>query len=293
MLRLESITKSYGTTTVLRGVSLDVTRGEIVGLAGPNGAGKTTLLKCLMGIVRPNSGGIQVGRVDAIAQPLAARRLIGYAPSETALYHRLRAVELLDLAIRFHPASSLAAGRELLTELGVPLRRRVGNLSHGMKRKVLLAQALSSGAPLLVLDEPMEAFDPDARRITVDLLRSAATDGRSILCSSHDLASTERLCDRVCFLQSGSVIREGATGDILAEAGRVVHITLRSPLGVDQLPTQDGWTWSGGGTSWTLVHNTAPEAILAALSTLAIASIRSGSGSLDEVFAALYTEPLP
>jgi len=293
MLAIESLTKSYGTTKVLRGASLEVAGGEIVGLAGPNGAGKTTLLKCLMGVVRCDSGSIRVGELDALSSALAARRLIGYAPSETALYHRLRAGELLDLAIRFHPTSRPEAGRELLATLGVPLRRRIGHLSHGMKRKVLLAQALASGAPLLVLDEPMEAFDPDARRIAVDLLREAAASGRSILCSSHALASTERLCDRVCFLRKGAIIREGTTGDILAEVGRVVHVTLRTPTGIDNLPTKPDWSWTGTGTDWTLVHDATPEVILAALSALPIASIRTGSGSLEEVFAALYADDAP
>jgi ABC-2 type transport system ATP-binding protein len=290
MLSVCTLKKSYGKTTVLRGVSLHVASGEIVGLVGPNGAGKTTLLKCILGVIRADEGTIDVCGVDAIRKSLAARKLIGYAPSETALYHRLRAGELLDFATRFHPHADRTAGLALLDELGVPRRRRIGELSHGMKRKVLLAQALSSGAPLLVLDEPMEAFDPAARRVAVDLLREATATGRAILCSSHDLASTERLCDRVAFLRSGQVIREGPTGALLAETSRVVHLTLRHPAEQSALPKIEGWQWSGGGTNWILLHDASLETVLPSLAALPIASIRSG-GSLDEVFGALYQEP--
>jgi ABC-2 type transport system ATP-binding protein len=293
MLRIESLHKSYGDHEVLRGVTLRVDAGQIVAIAGPNGAGKTTLLKCIVGVATPQSGTIRVGDIDARQSSLSARRLIGYAPSETALFHRLRAGELLDLAIRYHPKADLHLGLTLLDELGVPRRRRVGALSHGMKRKVLLAQALASGAPLLMLDEPMEAFDPAARRVAVDLLREAAANGHAVLASSHDLASTQRLCDRVIFLWDGRVIREGSTGALLAEAGQVVHVTLRDARTRDDLPSRDGWQWSGNGCNWTLVHDESPESILQWLNALPIASLRIGDASLDEVFAALYEESTP
>ena len=291
MLAIHELQKSYGTTPALQGVSLRVEPGEIVGLVGPNGAGKTTLFKCIVGVVHVSGGRIEVGGVDAVAHSLEARRLIGFAPSETSLYHRLRAAELLEFAIGFHANSDRPLGLALLDELGVPRRRRIGALSHGMKRKVLLAQALASGAPLLVMDEPMEAFDPAARRVAVALLREAAASGRAVLCSSHDLLSTEQLCDRVVFLRDGKVLREGPTGALLAEAGRLVHVTLRSPIAETALPTRGGWSWSGGGTNWTLVHDGSPEDVLAVLADLPIASIRTGDGSLDEVFGALYAEP--
>lgn len=293
MLAIHELLKSYGTTPVLQGVSLRVDPGEIVGLVGPNGAGKTTLFKCIVGVVHSDGGRIKVGGVDAIAHSLEARRLIGYAPSETALYHRLRASELLEFAIGFHPQGNRSKGVALLDELGVPRRRRVGALSHGMKRKILLAQTLASEAPLLIMDEPMEAFDPVARRVAVTLLRDAAASGHAILCSSHDLLSTERLCDRVVFLRDGSVLREGPTGALLAEAGRLVRLTLRSPIEQAALPTRDGWTWSGVGTNWTLLHKGSPEDVLAALVELPIASIRTGDGSLDEVFGVLYQDGPP
>ena len=288
MLRVQEVEKSYGDHQVLAGVSISVDRGEIVGLAGPNGAGKTTLLKCIVGVNRFDAGHVQVDDVDAMARSLAARRLIGYAPSETALYHRLRAEELLRFAIRYHPAADLQHGLHLLDELGVPRARRIGQLSHGMKRKVLLAQALASGAPLLMLDEPMEAFDPSARQAAIALLREAASNGRAVLCSSHDLDGIQRLCDRVVFLNTGRIIREGTTGEMLAEARRIAHIQLRTSVQKNDLPTHTGWIWKGEGRHWTLVYSDTAESIMTGLSQLPIASVRIGDATLDEVFASLY-----
>ena len=219
---------------------MDVQSGSIVGLIGPNGAGKSTLLRCIMGIVQPDHGTITVDGIDAVSDALNARGRIGYAPSETALYHRMTAFDLLRFALAFHKSADLDRGRELLNLFAVPLERRVRHLSHGMKRKILLAQVLASGAPLLVLDEPMEALDPEARRCVEDLLRCAADEGSGVLFSSHDLASTERLCSRIVFLHKGNVVREGNAAELFAEAGRMLTLVLRRPFAKKDLPTGEG-----------------------------------------------------
>jgi ABC-2 type transport system ATP-binding protein len=241
-----------------------------------------------VGVVRPNSGSITVQGVDAIADNLEARRRIGYAPSETALYHRMTARGLLNFALAFHPDADTAQGRAMLERFEVPPHRRVRHLSHGMKRKVLLAQAIASGAPLLVLDEPMEALDPEARRYVEQLLRQAAADGRSVLFSSHDLVSTQRLCDHIGFLRQGEIIRYGAAAELAAEAGRVLHLVLRESRTRTALPDGPNRTWTGSGTRWTLVYEGDAETVLGELSSLPIAGIRDGTASLEEVFDALY-----
>ena len=287
-LSFAQVSRKFGPTTALDGVSLAAAEGEILGLVGPNGAGKSTLLRCLVGLVRPDAGQIVVRGVDAVQDPLAARRLIGYAPSETALYHRMSAAELLRFAIAFHDSADLDQGLRLLDSLEVPRARRVGNLSHGMKRKIMVAQALASGAPVLVLDEPMEALDPEARRLVESLLRGAADAGRMVLFSSHDLMSVERLCHRAAFLRRGRIVRVGRGDALAAEAGRVLHLQLREPRLAAALPTRAGWRWRGQGQRWTLSYHDQPEQVLPALGGLPISGIRDECGSLEEVFDALY-----
>lgn len=288
MISARSITKSYRGTAVLRGVSLDVEAGTIHGFVGPNGAGKSTLLKILVGVVGRDGGTLEVDGIDPSRSPVEVRRRIGYAPSETALYHRMRAVELLEFAICHHASSDPVRGRQLLGDLGVPLDRRVGSLSHGMKRKLLLVQAVVSGAPLLVLDEPMEALDPEARRTLESMLADEVSRGRTIFLSSHDLISTQRLCSRVTFLHRGQVLRDGPVDELLAvESGRL-QIEFRRSVTDSELPAGESFSWSGSGWAATLHYTGRLESVLPALDALPLKSIRADGTDLEQLFDQLY-----
>ena len=284
----DQVSHAFGTHNVLQGVSLTIERGEIVGLIGPNGAGKSTLLRTMVGIIRPDQGKVRICGADAVRDSLAARRQIGYAPSETALYHQMTSEELLAFAIAFHPQADLQVGLTLLEALGVPHDKRLGKLSHGMKRKIVLAQAIASGGPVIVLDEPTEALDPEARRMVEAQLRKEAEGGRAVLFSSHDLTSVERLCHRAAFLRRGKIVRSGAAAELAAETGQLLHLEFRTPLQREQLPAGSDWIWQGQATRWSLQHKDAVEEVLAVISKLPVAGIRDGGGSLEEVFDALY-----
>lgn len=295
MLVTEGVVKRYGAREVLRGVSLAVRPGEIFGFVGPNGSGKTTFLKCVLGVARADGGAIRVNGTDARRESLAARRMIGYAPGDTAMYDGLSAAAMVAFLIGFHEEADLARGLQLLDDFAIPRRRRLRALSHGMKRKVLLAAAIASGAPLLMLDEPMEGLDPEARRTVERLLREEAARGRTVFFSSHDLASVERICDRVAFLRSGRLMECGPVADLLERAGSVLWVRFRSPLPAGALPRGKGWSWEPAQRldgehceRWRLTHQGDLSAVLAALALLPVAGLRDASGGLEEVFAALY-----
>ncbi|MBC8328768.1 MAG: ABC transporter ATP-binding protein [Planctomycetes bacterium] len=273
---------------MLRGVDLEVREGEIFGFVGPNGAGKSTFLKCLVGVVRPDSGSIRVDGLDALRQSLEVRRRVGYAPGETALYHRMRCEELIDFAIGFHPRADRALAGELIEVFELPPRRKVGQLSHGMKRKLLLTQALASGAPLLLLDEPMEGLDPDARRLVERLLRREADAGRTVFFSSHDLASVERVCDRVAFLRAGSLLETGDMTELVERLGQVLCLRLREARTADQLPSRPGFSWRGQEREWRLEFEGPLEQAVLAISHLPLDGIRDAEGGLEQVFELLY-----
>ncbi len=295
MLVAEGVVKRYGARAVLRGVSLEVRPGEIFGFVGPNGAGKTTFLKCVAGVARADGGAIRVSGTDALRDSLAARRLIGYAPGDTAMYDGLSVAAMLRFLIGFHAEADAERGRALLAAFDLPPRRRVRALSHGMKRKVLLAGAIACGAPLLMLDEPMEGLDPEARRMVERLLREEAARGRTVFFSSHDLASVERICDRVAFLRAGELKECGPVATMLERAGSVLWVRFRAPLSRDALPRGKGWRWEpaqrGDGDlrdRWRLTHEGDLSPVLAALALLPVAGLRDASAGLEEVFAALY-----
>jgi ABC-2 type transport system ATP-binding protein len=260
------IHKSYAAQPVLRGVSLSVDKGEIFGFVGPNGAGKTTFLKCLLGLARIDSGRIRLGEIDAVKQPLAARRLCAYAPSETAMYDSMTVRAMLDFALTFHKNADFDRAYRMIASFGLPPKRKVRALSHGMKRKLLLTQAICSGTPIILLDEPMEGLDPDARRELENILEDAAASGKTIFFSSHDLASVERICNRVAFLRNGKLLECDTVASILERAGHTVKLELRVPLDAHSLPKSSNLSWTGEGTDWQLNYH----------------------GKLEEVFDALY-----
>ena len=288
MIRARDIKKAYGRTTVLRGVSLDVKPGTIHGFVGPNGAGKSTFLKCLVGVVHPDSGDLEIDGVDARRNALEVRRRVGYAPAETSLYHRMRAVELLDFAIRYHPDSDLERGKSLLDDLGIPHDRKVGALSHGMKRKVILAQAIACNAPVMIMDEPMEALDPEARRIVEELFRDECRKGRTLFLSSHDLFSTQRLCSQVTFLHRGKVLRDGPVEELLSGVPGRLHVQLRTPMDANSLPVGGGLSWTGEGVNWQVGFDMSLEDVTKQLSQLPLASIKDDSSNLEDLFERLY-----
>lgn len=292
MIRVSGVSKAYGANLALDGVSLAVEAGEVFGLVGPNGSGKTTLLRCLVGVARPDAGSVEVAGVDALRDGLEARRRAAFAPGETFLYARMRADELLRFAVAYYPRADVELGLALLDRLGVPRRQRVGRLSHGMKRKLLLAQAIAARAQVVLLDEPMEGLDPEARRAVEDLLRGEAAAGRTVFFSSHDLASVQRVCGRVAFLRLGRVLEVGGVGAFLERAGRVLWIELRQPVARAVLPDGAGLRWSGAGTRWTLEFEGHLEDVLARLRGLPLAALRTAA-TLEEVFQALYGPELP
>ena len=295
MLRAVGVVKRYSAREVLRGVSLAAQPGEILGFVGPNGAGKTTFLKCVAGVARPDAGTIRVGQADAVRNPLAARRQIAYAPSDTAMYDSLSVDAMLRFQIAFHAQANLARGRELLARFDLSPRARVRSLSHGMKRKLLIAGALACNAPVLLLDEPMEGLDPDARRVVEGMLLQEAAQGRTVFFSSHDLASVERICGRVAFLRDGVLMEVAPVAAVLERAGRVLWLRLRQPVAVTALPQEAGFRWAavhaapdGRSDRWHLTFDGELAAVLPRLAGLELAGLRDASGGLEEVFSALY-----
>ena len=290
MIRTENLRKDYGAKPVLQGVDLHVHAGEIFGFVGPNGAGKTTFLKCLLGIVRPTSGTIEIAGQEAVGQPLLARQRCAYAPGETALYEQQTGLGFLKFSLAFHPHADAKQGRQLMEEFELPLYQKVREYSHGMRRKLLLAQAIASNADILLLDEPMEGLDPEARRRVSDILRKEAHAGKTVFYSSHDLSSVERICDRVAFLNHGKILECASISEVLSKTSRAIQLIFNRAMTLEELPRAATLHWAGGETRWSLNYEGTLADALFSLKNLPVLSVRDASTSLEEVFAALYTE---
>jgi len=223
-LTARDVVKHYGSTLALRGVSLSVGRGEVVGLLGPNGAGKSTLTKVACGLVQPSSGEATIEGHPAGS--IEARRRIGYLAELFRFPSWCTGSELLELHQRLAPSSGGAAERRellALVSLSEAAETRVGAMSKGMQQRLGIAQALVGEPSLLLLDEPTSALDPVGRRIVRELLESIRARGISVLLNSHLLTEVELVCDRVAILVDGRLVAEGSPSELAAPGGVVVE----------------------------------------------------------------------
>jgi ABC-2 type transport system ATP-binding protein len=220
-LQAAEVHKSYGSIQALKGVSLEVGEGELVGLLGPNGAGKSTLVKIACGLVRPSGGWARIA--GAPAGSPAAHRALGYLAELFRFPDWLTADEMLGMHQRLAGSDGGAAERGRLLEavgLADAAERRVGAMSKGMQQRLGIAQAMVGGPRLLLLDEPTSALDPAGRRTVRRLLEDLRGQGVAVLLNSHLLSEVELVCDRVAIIARGEVVAAG-TPDQLSRAGGV------------------------------------------------------------------------
>jgi ABC-2 type transport system ATP-binding protein len=219
-LAVTDLTKRYGSTHALRGVSLTVAEGELVGLLGPNGAGKSTLVKISCGLVRATGGTAEV--CGAPAGTPAARRSLGYLAELFRFPGWASADELLHLHQRLTGSDGGAAERaELLELVGLAEARdrRVETMSKGMQQRLGIAQALVGQPPLLLLDEPTSALDPAGRRTVRGLLAELRRRGVAVLLNTHLLSEVEQVCDRVAIIDRGLLVAAGRPEDLARPRG--------------------------------------------------------------------------
>ena len=227
MIRVEHLTKRYGERLAVDDISFSVEAGEVIGFLGPNGAGKSTTLKMLTGYLSPNDGRVRIGDVDAVADPIAARRQIGYLPESVPLYRELRVTEYLRYRARLKGVGrrAIKASVDRALELAnvTDVRDRIiGQLSKGYRSRVGIADALVADPPLLVLDEPTAGLDPNQIRQVRDLIRGMAGK-KTVLLSTHILPEVESTCGRVLIIHRGRLVGEGEPGSLrAASAGQQV-----------------------------------------------------------------------
>jgi ABC-2 type transport system ATP-binding protein len=235
-VRARGLVKRYGDgTEANRGIDLDVRRGEVVSILGPNGAGKTTFLRQLTTELRPTAGSIQVFGVDAIREPERAKRVMGITPQEAGVFEALTVREHFEFFARLKRLSkreARAAAHEMIAGLGLApeIDKRVGALSGGQRRRILIGLALLGRPPLLVLDEPTTGLDPASRRAVWQVIRNALAAGATVILSTHYIEEAERLSDRIGIVADGRLIALGTLDELLARLERSYRLSYRDPL---------------------------------------------------------------
>ena len=219
MIRLENLTKLYGSFVAVDDITLTVERGELFAFLGPNGAGKTTTLRMIAGILRPNGGRVLIGDADVHRNPLAAKQRLGFIPDRPFVYEKLTGAEFLRFVAGLYGQEGDAVERRIaeLLEVFELMSWRdelVEAYSHGMRQKLIISSALIHRPACIVVDEPMVGLDPRAARLLKVMFRQFVDRGGTIFMSTHSLEVAEAMCDRIAIIQHGKIAACGTMDEL-------------------------------------------------------------------------------
>ena len=296
-ISISNLTKIYNTQKAIDDISFSVNDNEIVGFLGPNGAGKSTTLKIITGYLRPDSGSAKVNGIEVAADPLEAKKNIGYLPEGNPLYYEMYVREYLGFIAGIHKIKSPEKKIEEIidtTGLRTESNKKTGQLSKGYKQRVGLAAALLHDPKIIILDEPTTGLDPnqiiEIRKLIKDLGKN-----KTVLFSSHILQEVENICDRVIIINKGNIVADDTLVN-LQSANRGAHIVIvQFGKQVDAALLKN---WSGVENIQEIsnqyhIQTSDPEKIKKMLlefslkNNLDILSLQSKSTSLEDVFRSL------
>ena len=295
-LQIDGLFKRFGEQQVLTGFSLQVARGEVVGLLGPNGCGKSTVLNIICQLMQADAGQVQLMGQPMMKQSAHPRTLIGYCAQETALYPDLFPQENLQFFARLYgvPAAQRNARvAELMERFNLTpyASTRAGLLSGGWQQRLSLAVALVHHPELLVLDEPTVAVDVEARMDLWRLIEGLRDSGTTILLTSHHLAEAERLCNRVALMRGGKVVAEGSMPDLKSRVPgqAVAKVQSEDSQAVIQRATDLGWPvrQHAGKISLLLPHPMSLREVVDALDGSKVSAVSVDPVTLEDAYLEL------
>jgi ABC-2 type transport system ATP-binding protein len=219
MIITEDLSKAFNDFLAVDGVSIAVGSGEVLALLGPNGAGKTTTVRMLTSVLKPSRGRARVAGYDVVKQPQGVRSSVGVLTENHGLYNRMPAEDYLDFfgqLYQMEDSARKARVRELLEDFDLSQRRKnpVGEFSKGMRQKLALARALLHSPPVLLLDEPTSAMDPQSARLVRDAIHDLRSAERAIVICTHNLVEAEELADRIAIIRTGQIIANGTPDEL-------------------------------------------------------------------------------
>ncbi|HEX4779617.1 MAG TPA: ABC transporter ATP-binding protein [Usitatibacter sp.] len=288
-VEVRGVEKRFGPVRALAGVSLEVPRGEFFGLLGPNGAGKTTLISALGGLVIPDAGCLAVMGHDVARDFRAARRAVGIVPQEIVFDPFFTVRETLEIQSGYFGLRANGAWiDELIERLGLVAKAHANmrSLSGGMKRRVMVAQALVHRPPVIVLDEPTAGVDVELRQALWSFVRGLNESGSTILLTTHYLEEAQQLCSRIAMMKDGRIVALDSTARLLADfSQRVLRVKLEGselPASLAETATRD----AAGAWRIPIADVAHVEEALRALRAagVTVASLEVAEPELEEVF---------
>jgi ABC-2 type transport system ATP-binding protein len=265
MIETRDLTKKFDEFLAVGGVSLQLKAGEVLALLGPNGAGKTTTVRMLTSILAPTSGWARVAGYDVVRQAKDVRASVGVLTEQHGLYARMLPVEYLDFFGRIYRLDAVrrsARSKELLIRFGLysDRKRRIGEYSKGMRQKLALARAMLHEPPVLLLDEPTSAMDPESARLVRDSIRVLRSAERAIVICTHNLAEAEELADQIAIIRSGHIIACGTPSELKARllGPAEYQVDFDRPTDRQLPPLPAEITVTAQGSDWLRFRSSSP-----------------------------------
>ncbi|MCJ7693796.1 MAG: ATP-binding cassette domain-containing protein [Anaerolineaceae bacterium] len=287
-IHVNNISKRFGSTQAVDGVSFDVQPGEIFGLLGPNGAGKTTTIRIILDIFKPDSGTVEVlgGKMNE-----QKKNLIGYLPEERGLYQDIPVERCLQFMAQLKGMNKQVADDRIQSmlndfDLSDSRKKKVKELSKGMQQKAQLITTLVHEPQLIIIDEPFSSLDPVNTQMVKDLLISERNKGKAVVMCTHQMAQVEQLCDRLVLIDKGKVVLQGSLDDIrkqFTSRDVLIRTNTELPSGIKDIIQVEP---HNGRQKLILSENTTPQQILKQLvdSGVQLEEFEIAVPSLDEIF---------
>ncbi|WP_329571843.1 ABC transporter ATP-binding protein [Streptomyces sp. NBC_01361] len=295
-MTVSGLHKSFGKTHALDGLDLDVEAGEVHGFLGPNGAGKSTTIRVLLGLLRADSGAVQLLGGDPWADAVALHRKVAYVPGDVTLWRNLSGGEVIDLYGRLHGgprAGGLDKARraDLIERFELDPTKKGRTYSKGNRQKVALVAAFASDVDVLILDEPTSGLDPLMEEVFQECVKESARErGQTVLLSSHILSEVESLCDRISIIRKGRTVETGSLSELRHLTRTSVTAELASaPNGLAQLPGVHDLDVQGLRVKLQ-VDSDKLDAVLRSLTGSGVRSLASTPPTLEELFLRHYQD---
>jgi len=295
-IRIEGLSKRYGSVHALTDLGLEVAEGEVVGYLGPNGAGKTTTIRLLLGLIKPTSGRAEIFGLDCQREPVEAHKRLAYVAGEASLWPSLTGAETLHLLGRVQGRVDVAYREELIGRFDLDPSKKVRAYSKGNRQKLILLAALMTRPDLLVLDEPTNGLDPLMEQSFRHCIHEVKERGQTVFLSSHILSEVEALCDRVGILREGLLVEMGTLAEMRHLSALMVEATLDGSV-PDLSKVRGVSAVAIDGRVVRCQVRGSIEPLLKVLAESGVQELLSREPSLEELFLAYYgaseTEDVP
>ena len=293
-IQLMNVHKHYGKVHALRGIDLEVRQGEIFGFLGPNGAGKTTTIRCMLDLIRPDQGTIEVFGINPQEKPEAVKAKVGYLPGNLQLDGNFTPREYLKYLRKLRKDKRPI--KEIVTiaeRMDLSLDKKIKTLSQGNKQKVGLIQAFVGDVPLLFLDEPTLGLDPLMQQEVLNLVREQVEKGTTVFFSSHILSEVQKIADRVGIIRKGKLVEIAHTEDLISRSitrATVQFSEVITATSFDQLKNVSVLRVNDHGKSFTLEVKGEMDHFIKTLARFSVKDLSIHRPSLEEVFLKYYQD---